>query len=225
MKKLLVLICAVGLLASCNKDNEVKPTDQVMEIEKNMWQIEDGSKVEFVPEVRQMLAYGDAVPFNTEAAISTKAPLACTYYLYNNGSAKINQDQMKFTLKNGILTIGDNTFKKIRRENTNEKEPMKGAKNKDWSKVVNGHYSVELSIMPEVDITLSFIKNKALAIMRQNDDEPVQSSKFAFKNDKLYFDKANQSVGFSLESYSDDKIILHADDDTDGRMILYPLLY
>ncbi|MCG8579909.1 MAG: hypothetical protein MI866_08335 [Bacteroidales bacterium] len=228
MKKLLFVmgVAVISVLTSCEKDdNRVTPSDEVVKIEKSMWTTEDGSPMEFIPQLNEMLVYGGAAPFAEEGSDELEVPMAFTYYLLNNGSARINNDNMKFKVQGKTLTIGDNTFTKAKRINTNVKEPMKGAINELWSDVVNGRYSVEFFDFGDADVSLSFIKDKALVIMRQDQSGPVQPRRFKFENDKLYLGNPKKEIGFILEAYNSDKVVLRADDDSENYMILYPIIY
>ncbi|MCG8579911.1 MAG: hypothetical protein MI866_08345 [Bacteroidales bacterium] len=227
MKKLLIVLSAVLVcsLSSCEKDNQVKPIDQVYEIESNMWMTGIQSHVEFIPKYNEMLVYGENTPFDDNEANELPIPTAFAYYLHNNGSAKINSDHLKFKLEGSKMTIGDNIFTKTKRVNTNIKDPLKEAYNILWGAVVNRRYSVEFLTSGDADITLSFIKEKGLVIMRHNEMEPVQCRRFNFKEDKLYLGNPDKEIGFILESYNEDKIILSPDDDSENLMILYPLTH
>lgn len=226
MKKLLFALCVagVGFLTSCNKDDDqVKPViDTVSSIEKSMWMAEDQSRMEFIPELNEMLIYGQPSPMSDD---EPPIPTAFTYYLQHDGTAKLNSYQITYNLNGHNLLLGDFRFSKIVRENTDVKNPMKGAKNKEWSKVVKGRYSVEFYKNGDSGVILSFIKSKALVIMRESECEPAEPRRFRFNEDKLYLGDPATEVGFHLEVYNTDKVILRPDDGTEDLMILHRLLH
>ncbi|MCG8579912.1 MAG: hypothetical protein MI866_08350, partial [Bacteroidales bacterium] len=228
-KKKVLFVLSFALisgLSSCEKENDqVKPLDQVSKIERSMWQMEDGAYIEFVPQLNEMLVYGSVSPYVEDASKLLLTPTAFSYYLQNNGTGKINSTNIKYKLQNKNLILGENSLTKIRRGNIIVPDPMKGANNKIWNEIIKGRYAAEFIGFGDTEVTISFLKNRALVIIRKDESEPVQSKRFCFKNGKLYFDNPKNEPGFILEAYNHDKVVLRPDDNSNNLMILYPIVH
>ncbi|GJM65099.1 hypothetical protein [Persicobacter diffluens] len=230
MKKLMMMAVAVIGMMSCNKKDDVKPVNNDQEvIQANMWKVEVEDKdlalniaatVDFLNDAPQALFYlhADSASLYCEGS---KAPeLSLAYQFNGKSSIQLGTTRTTYKLKGDQLRIGDALLVKTKKINTDIKNPLKGAKDKNWNKLISNNWSTTLKIEDEengiddeIDFVFSYSKKKGLLSVAPAFLEGITPmvGKFSFKNDVMNFHGMKGFNGMKIKSAKGDIIILVED--------------